>query len=287
MPQTLVDLLRLRAHEEPNRLAYTFLPDEADRITLSYSELDHRARQIGTQLQSLGASGERILLLYPPGLEYIAAFFGCLYAGCVAVPIYAPRPNRSLARIRSIAANADAKLALTTGSILSKIEPLLDETFDLRGLRWLAADTFSPVEESAWIELGIDPETLALLQYTSGSTGEPKGVMLSHRNLLSNSALLAHAFKYTSESRCVSWLPLYHDMGLIGGMLQPLYGGFPVTLMSPIAFLQRPIRWLQAISRTRATASGGPNFAYDLCVRKVSREERRALDLSSWTLAFN
>ena len=287
MPQTLVDLLRLRAHEQPDRLAYTFLPDESDRATLSYSELDQRARHIGAWLQSLGASNERVLLLYPPGLEYIAAFFGCLYAGCVAVPVYAPRPNRSLARIQNIAANADAKLALTTASILSKIEPLLGETSDLRGLRWLAADTFTPVEESAWLKPSIDSETLALLQYTSGSTGEPKGVMLSHKNLLSNSALLAHAFKYTSESRCVSWLPLYHDMGLIGGMLQPLYGGFPCTLISPVSFLQQPLRWLRAISNDKATISGGPNFAYELCLRTINAEQRASLDLSSWTVAFN
>jgi natural product biosynthesis luciferase-like monooxygenase protein len=285
---TLVDLLSRRAIEQPDRLAYTFLADgENEESRLTYSELDRRARSGAALLQSMGAAGERVLLLYPPGLDYVAAFFGCLYAGAVAVPVYPPRQNKTISRIASIIADARPAVALTTSRILSRITPLLAAASDLNSIRWQCFEEDSDSAQSDWQERAITGDTLAFLQYTSGSTGAPKGVMLSHRNLLHNSALLAHSFEYTSESYCVSWLPVYHDMGLIGGVLQPLYGGYPCTLMSPASFLQRPVRWLEAISRCRATISGGPNFAYELCVRKIGFEHLPSLDLSSWSTAFN
>ena len=231
--------------------------------------------------------GQRALLLYPAGTEFIAAFFGCVYAGVVAVPVYPPRRNRSLDRIQAIADDAEAKVALTTDSVLSRVEGLIDETPHLKQLTWLATCDVSEQLADEWEMPDVHGDTMAFLQYTSGSTGTPKGVMLDHANLIHNSALIAHAFEHTRSGSGVFWLPSYHDMGLIGGILQPLYVGRPNILMSPMTFLQKPFRWLSAISRFRATTSGGPNFAYDLCVRKITPEQRETLDLSSWELAFN
>jgi acyl-CoA synthetase (AMP-forming)/AMP-acid ligase II len=285
---TLVDLLRYRALHQPCKIAFTFLQDgETEASSLTYQELDRQARAIAAQMQSLGGRGERALLLYPPGLEFIEAFFGCLYAGVVAVPAYPPRPNQCLSRLQAIVADAQATIALTTTTVLSNVERQFAQSGNLQDLRWLATDNIASALASDWQEPTVSSDNLAFLQYTSGSTGTPKGVMVSHGNLLHNSALIHKCFEHTPNSRGVIWLPPYHDMGLIGGVLQPLYGGFAVTLMSPTAFLQKPLRWLQAISRYKATTSGGPNFAYDLCVRKIKPEHLASLDLSSWEVAFN
>ena len=285
---TLVELLRTRVLEEPGHRAYTYLLDgETKEVTLSYAELDEQARAIGAQLLSMGASGERVLLLYPSGLEFITAFFGCLYAGAVAVPAYPPRLNRQLSRLQVITGDAQAVIALTTDAILARLKPLMKDAAGLQALRWIATDSL-PVEfASGWSEPEIRSDTLAFLQYTSGSTAAPKGVMVGHGNLLHNQQLIRQAFKQTDSSIVVGWLPLYHDMGLIGNVLQPLYLGATCILMSPTSFLQRPFRWLQAISRFRATTSGAPNFAYDLCARKVTPEQRSTLDLNSWSVAYN
>ena len=285
---TFVDFLRYRAVHQPEQTAYTFLVDgETEAVSLTYQELERKARAIAVHLQSFCPVGERALLLYPPGLEYIAAFFGCLYAGVVAVPAYPPRPNRSMYRLRGIIADAQAKAALTTKSVLANLERRFAQAPELKALHWLATDNIADNLAGEWQELTLSGSILAFLQYTSGSTAAPKGVMITHDNLLHNSSSIHRAFQHSPKSSVVSWLPMYHDMGLIGGVLQPLYGGFPVTLMSPLMFLQRPIRWLQAISKYRATSSGGPNFAYDLCVRKIQFEQLTTLDLSSWDVAFN
>jgi acyl-CoA synthetase (AMP-forming)/AMP-acid ligase II len=287
-PSTLTDLLSWRALEQPERVAYTFLKDgETDAVHLTYGELDRKARAIAAHLQVLGATGERVLLLYPSGLEYIAAFFGCLYAAAVAVPAYPPRLNRSVERLQAIVDDAQAMVGLTITSCTTTTEPWMAQSPDLEMIHWLRTDALPDSAADAWQAPAINSQTLAFLQYTSGSTGTPKGVMLSHGNLLHNVHLIQNAFQQTATSVGVSWLPLYHDMGLIGGLLAPLYGGFPCVLMSPMAFLQRPIRWLQAITRYRGTGSGGPNFAYELCVRKITPEQRTTLDLSSWEVAFN
>jgi len=256
-------------------------------IHLTYEELDRRARAIGALLQKQVTAGSRALLLYPPGLEYIAAFFGCLYAGVIAVPSYPPRLNRPDPRLQTIVADAQATVALTTTPILSNMEHRLAHAPDLEALRWLDNGNIASDLAEEWRDPEIESDSLAFLQYTSGSTATPKGVMVSHGNLLHNLALLHQCFELTPDSRSVIWLPPYHDMGLIGGLLQPLYVGFPAILMSPLVFLQRPLRWLQAISRYKGTVSGGPNFAYDLCVRKITNEQRATLDLSSWESAFN
>ncbi|MDJ0578256.1 MAG: AMP-binding protein [Xenococcaceae cyanobacterium MO_234.B1] len=285
---TLVDLLHYRALHQPEQTAYTFLPDgETESDSLTYQELDQQARAIAASLQYFDASSERALLLYPPGLEFIAAFFGCLYAGVVAVPAYPPRRNQNLFRLLSIVASSQAKMVLTTTSELANIESRLAENPELAGLHWLATDNLKSDQAASWQELALCGDTLAFLQYTSGSTGTPKGVMVSHGNLLHNERLIEMGFGHTADTLVVGWLPLFHDMGLIGNVLQPLYLGRPSILMSPVAFLQKPWRWLQAIDRYKATTSGGPNFAYDLCVEKITTQQLSGLNLSSWSVAFN
>jgi 8-amino-7-oxononanoate synthase len=287
-PSNLVELVRHRAKFQPDGVAFVYLVDgENEQIQLTYGELDRQARAIGAWLESLDLAGQRALLLYPPGLEFVAAFIGCLYAGVVAVPVYPPRRNRSIFRIQSVANDAGARVALTTDVVLKRVEPVIDSTPSLKELKWLATCHVPEGMEGNWQPPDIHADTLAFLQYTSGSTGTPKGVMLNHANLVHNSALIAHAFEHTRSGTGVFWLPSYHDMGLIGGILQPLYVGRPNILMSPMSFLQKPVRWLSAITRFRATTSGGPNFAYDLCVRNITPEQRKNLDLSSWKVAFN
>ncbi len=284
----LVELLRCRALSEPERMAYTFLLDgETSEVSLTYGELDLRARAIGAWLQSTGAAGQRVLLLYPPGLEYIAAFFGCLYAGAVAIPAYPPRLNQKLFRIQTILEDASVSVVLTSAAILSKTESLFAHTPYLKMLRWVDTESIASNLAAKWRDPLLGGASLALLQYTSGSTAEPKGVMVSHGNLLYSERMIQTAFGQNEDSVIVGWLPLYHDMGLIGNVLQPLYVGGRCILMSPVAFLQRPFRWLQAIANYKATTSGGPNFAYDLCVQRTTLEERAVLDLSSWSVAFN
>ena len=287
-PSNLVDLLRHRVRHQADAVAFTWLVDgENEQVDLGYRELDREARAIAAWLQSKHLSGERALLCYPPGLEFVSAFFGCLYAGVVAVPVYPPRRNQLHNRIQAIAEDAEARVALTTDAVLKRIRPLVERTPSLRGLQWLASCHVPAGMEEQWEAPKVFGDTLAFLQYTSGSTGRPKGVTLSHANLMHNSALIAHCFEHTRSGMGVFWLPSYHDMGLIGGILQPLFIGRPNVMMAPMAFLQRPYRWLAAISRFGGTTSGGPNFAYDLCVRKISPKERATLDLRSWQVAFN
>jgi len=285
---TIVDLLRQRAAYRPHDRAFTFLVDgENEELNITYAELDRKARAVGAWLASEGMAGKRVLLLYPSGLDFIAAFMGCLYGGAIAVPAYPPRKNRSVERIEAIAADADASVALTTRDVVDRFDALRATAPSLEHLIWKVDSELDVSWADRWERPDIDGSTLAFLQYTSGSTGTPKGVMLSHENLLHNSLRIMQAFEITRSQSGVFWLPSFHDMGLIGGILVPLYGGKFNVLMSPVAFLQKPLRWLQAISKYRATISGGPNFAYELCVRKTTPEQRATLDLSSWTLAFN
>ncbi|MDF5730186.1 MAG: type I polyketide synthase, partial [Rhizonema sp. PD38] len=249
--------------------------------------LDRCAKVIAAQLQSMGATGQRALLLYPSGLEFIAAFCGCLYAGVVAVPAYPPRANQKMSRLEAIVADAQARVILTTVALLNNIESRVAQNLELAALPCLATDNIDENQAESWQETTLYESTLAFLQYTSGSTGTPKGAMVSHGNLLHNEKIIQKGFDHSSQSSVVGWLPLFHDMGLIGNVLQPLYVGIPCILMSPEAFLQRPLRWLQAISQYKATTSGGPNFAYDLCVSKITDEQRATLDLSSWQVAFS
>ncbi|HEX9998331.1 MAG TPA: fatty acyl-AMP ligase [Abditibacterium sp.] len=283
---TWLALLRERAKQHPNRRAVTFLGDgEQEEGTLSYAELERRARSIAARLQAKNARGERVLLVFNSGLDYVAAFFGCLFAGAVAVPVYPPRLNRNLDRLGAIVNSCQPVIALSTAAVFARIEPVVTQS-GLSHLHWLLSDSDDLSEQ--WCEPlpSLDGEDLAFLQYTSGSTSSPKGVKVSHQNLLVNHRMIESAFELTEGATWVSWLPLFHDMGLIGVLLQSLFVGGHCVLMPPEAFLMKPVRWLEAIERYRAQVSGGPNFAFDLCTRKITEKQRASLDLSCWELAF-
>lgn len=283
----VVELLRIRAEEQPHDTAYLFLADgETEGAQFSFGELDQRARAIAAHLQTMSMTGQRALLLYPPGLNYIEAFFGCLYAGVIAVPAYPPSRHH-LTRLQGIVEDAAPSVVMTTGELQEKFLARFSERWGTSHFQWLVTDTLDTIHAGAWRPHKLIPENLAFLQYTSGSTGHPKGVMVSHQNLLANQYAIKESFHHTEKTIFVGWLPLYHDMGLIGNILQPLYLGIQAILMSPLTFMEQPVRWLQAISRYRATTSGGPNFAYGLCLRKITAEQKRDLDLSTWTVAFN
>ena len=275
--KTLVELLRWRADFQPERGALRFHADgEQESARLTYGEIDRRARATAARLADLGVTGERVLLVYPPGLEFVSAFFGCLYAGAVAVPVYPPPANRPAPRLESTVASSRPALALTTAKVKADIDRRSVKAPYLGGLHWFATDEFPADAADAWRDPGVGPEQIAFLQYTSGSTATPKGVMLSHANLLHNSAVIAKGFDhpYDGSGLGVFWLPLYHDMGLIGGVLQPIFAGGPTVLMPPVAFLTSPYRWLKTISDLRATTSGGPNFAYASAASPMRKNRR-------------
>jgi acyl-CoA synthetase (AMP-forming)/AMP-acid ligase II/acyl carrier protein len=286
--ETLIDLLRWRATAQAEQRAYIYLVDgETDEQSFTNAELDRQARGLAAHLVARGARGERALLLYSPGLDFLKAFFACLYAGVVAVPLYPPRLNRPDHRIQAIANDGQVKFALSTSQTTENLVRRLEHSPDLDRMEWLATDTdFGPLAES-WSNPGTRRADLAYLQYTSGSTSTPKGVMVSHGNIVYNLGYIRQTIELSEASKSLTWLPHFHDMGLIDGLLSPIYSGFPGYLMAPNAFLQQPIRWLKAISRYGITHSGGPNFAYDLCVSGTTPEQREGLDLSSWYSAYN
>ncbi len=252
------------------------------QTTVTYAQLDRRARAIAASLQGMGLVGQRVVLAFPSGLEFIAAYFGALYAGCVVVPVSQPR-RRTLDQFHAIVADAGASVALSTAAAISQFNSMAGRN---AALRWMATDEVSETFAAEWCWYDPTPDALAMVQYTSGSTRQPKGVMLSHANLMANTRAIAQAFEVRSDSASVFWLPAFHDMGLIGGVLVPVFSGVPSVVMSPTLFLQNPFLWLNAISTSRATISGGPNFAYDHCVRKITPEQCATLDLSAWSLAF-
>src|SRR5262245_387406 len=284
---TLIDSLRYWTEQQPQEVAYIYTDGEAEESSLTYEQFDRHARAIAARLVDLKMTGERALLLYPPGLEFVVAWFGCLYAGVVAVPAYPPRRNRNMQRIEAISDDCAAKVALTEHDVLDRIEDLLDEAPRLKQLTWLATDRIADSDGAGWNPPLIRPDALAMLQYTSGSTGTPKGVMLAHSNLMHNVQIICYSFEPSRKSVGMSWLPTYHDMGLVGGVLMAMFFGRPAVLMSPMAFLQKPIRWLRGITKYGVTVSGGPNFAYELCTEKITDDQLPGLDLSKWEVAFN
>lgn len=288
---TLNEVLRERAREREDGRAFTFLVDgEGVTLDMTFGELDRRARAVAAMLQERCAPGERALLVYEPGLDYIAAYFGCLYAGVMAVPAYPPEPMRlekTLPRLQVIAGDSDSALVLTSSMVLPLRDAFVEMNPGTHAKEWLNTAEVHLSAAEQWVEPRISGDTVAFLQYTSGSTTSPRGVMVTHDNLVENTATSCVTGGYTADSVFFSWLPQYHDMGLIGGIMQPLYGGFLGLLMSPMTFLQKPYRWLKALSDYKVRTTAFPNFALDLCVRKVTEEQRDSLDLSSLRLAVN
>ena len=280
---SMVRCLRELAAQRPGDTAFVHLVDgDATQASLTYAQLDRCARGIAAYLQDRRLAGRNVVLAYPPGLEFIAAFFGALYAGRVAVPTYPPRP-RTLDRFHSLTRDAGAQIVLSTAAVVAHMRTIVGPD---AAVRWIATDEFTDTDADGWTEHDPDAESLAMIQYTSGSTSQPKGVMLSHANLLANTRAISSAFGVERDNKAVLWLPAYHDMGLIGGVLAPVFCGIPNVLMAPATFIRDPFLWLDTISRFGATVSGGPNFAYDLCVRKITAAQRAVLDLSSWSVAF-
>jgi acyl-CoA synthetase (AMP-forming)/AMP-acid ligase II len=286
--ETIVSRLRARC-EEGNRSAFVFLLDgEEETAELSFAELDERARAVAAALRESVSPGARALLLLPPGLDFIAAFYGCLYAGVIAVPAYPPDPwrlGRTLPRLQAIARDADVAAVLSHSAVQALLGDAFQETRRALPGRWIATDQIESELGGDWSPPVAHVDAVAFLQYTSGSTSLPKGVALSHGNLMQQASLLERACFVSPQSRVVSWLPPYHDMGLVSGVLMPVFAGVPGILLSPVSFLQRPSRWLHAISRHRGTHNGAPNFGYELAVRKTTEEEKASLDLSSWETA--
>ena len=284
----LLSILDQRASQNPEKLAYIFLKDrENQEQTITYQQLSQISKRIATRLQSLIPPGARALLLYPQGLDFITAFLGCLSAGIIAVPAYPPKRNQKISRLIAIIENSQPQIILTTSSLLENIQLKIKDFLELSVTHFLATDNLNNSEDFHFYPPDISGNTLAFLQYTSGSTGSPKGVMISHDNIAHNSVYIQKAFQLTEKSVSVTWLPSFHDMGLIDGIIQPLYTGFLGVVMSPESFLKNPIVWLQAITKYRATHSGGPNLGYELCVRRITPEQQKTLDLSSWVSAYN
>ncbi|MCC7367465.1 MAG: amino acid adenylation domain-containing protein [Chloroflexi bacterium] len=287
-------MLRWRAEHQPEARAYTFLVDgESVEATLTYADLDRKARAVGAYLQARGAVGERVVLVCPPGLEYTAAYWGCLYAGAIAVPSYPPRLTRTTDALLAIIRDSGASIALTTAQTVEAVSRDLARAPDLAHLTLTTVEALTEEataerrhDASDWRHPGVGRESLAFLQYTSGSTGTPKGVMVSHGNLIANMTAAWDVVAMRPDSRPLSWLPPYHDMGLISGVIHPIFVGLNGLLMTPAAFIQRPARWMKAISHYGVTHTGGPPFAYDYCLRKIAPEQLAGVDLSTWTTAY-
>jgi acyl-CoA synthetase (AMP-forming)/AMP-acid ligase II len=285
----LVDVLRRRAGDQPNQVAYIFQPDRGgEPIRLTFAELYARALTVAASLVERGQKGDRAALLFPPGLDFIIAFFGCLLAGVIAVPMMIPRRDSSRDASAAILVDCAARFAITSRDLIMGTRPDLAERLSRADREWLFVDPlFAGPSQPACALPAIEADDIALLQYTSGSTSAPKGVIVTHRNLLENSEMIRNAFGNTRRSTHLSWVPHYHDMGLILNIIQSLYIGALCVLLAPVSFMQRPLSWLRAINDYKAEIAGGPNFAFDLCIRRHRPEQMRGIDLSCWKLAYN
>ncbi|HLX09165.1 MAG TPA: aminotransferase class III-fold pyridoxal phosphate-dependent enzyme, partial [Thermoanaerobaculia bacterium] len=287
MDRSLLDCLDRRAAENGDSLAYSYEEGAAEAAWLTYGELDRRARATAALLTAVAKAGDTVLLLYPQGLDFISAFLGCLMAGVVAVPMFPPKLNRADPRLKGIIEDSGTRLVLTNREVFTRRTKYFQHLPELAELHWIDSSAAPAVSPATAVPYRPAKDSLAFLQYTSGSTGTPRGVMVSHGNLLANLEDIDRGSVHTGESILVSWLPFYHDMGLIYGLLMPLYKGFVCHLMAPAFVLQKPLLWLEAISRYRATHSAAPNFAYDLCARTITRQQSAGLDLSRWQTAGN
>ena len=283
---TIVDVLHERGRRrQPG--GFSFLADgETITQSVSWADLAQRVVSVSEAVRRHAGAGDRALLFFRPGVDFLTAFLGCLHAGVLAVPCVPPsRPfRRSLQRIREILRIAQPSVLLASGPALATSEDLHASAPDLARLPAVDPAHLPPATGSSPL---ARPDAPAFLQFTSGSTSAPKGVIVTHANLMNNLGNIYDRFQHDASSVSVTWLPVFHDMGLIDGMLQPIFGGFRCYAMPPHAFIQRPSRWLRAIMRMRATHSGGPNFAYDLCIQKITLAEAAGLDLGSWRVAYN
>ncbi len=286
--KTLPDILRRRAKLQKDELLYIFLADgENEKDKYSYKKLDHQAKAIAVEIQKISEKGDRVLMLFPSGMEYIVSLFGCFYSGTIAVPAYPPRRNRNFFRIQSIINNSGATIAMTTKSIFNLIDRNFADEESLKGIKWIIFEDVNLDDEKNWNNPNLLPDDIALLQYTSGSTGAPKGVMVSHKNIVVNSEIIRKAFEYHQHhSLVVSWLPSFHDMGLIGCTFQPLYSGYPTVFMPPVSFLQKPENWFKAVTKYKGTSIGAPNFSYDYCTEKIAKEDLVNYNLSNLNNVF-
>lgn len=278
-----VDIMMMRAVKSKDDIVYTFLKNDEEIETLTYAALEHDAKNIAARLQNEIKAGDRVILLFPAGLAFIKAFFGCLYAGVIAIPLPMPTSkDTTLLSLSKIIEHANVSAIMTLSSVAQQID-----FSQIKNILLFNVDTENFSRNKQWKKVEIKRETIAFLQYTSGSTGAPKGVMVSHDNLLHNEELIQSSFKTHPKSVFVGWLPHYHDMGLIGNILHPVYSGCQLIFMAPMTFLQKPFRWLYAISKYKGTISGAPNFAYELCVNRITEAQKQSLNLESWVLAFN
>lgn len=294
MPATnIVDVLWEHADRRAAATSFVFLSNgESEKGRFSFGDLERHAAAIAAELQQRRLAGERVVLMFQPGLDFIAAFFGCLAAGAIAVPVYPPRRGHECTHVLQIAHAAGARLVLSdeaTLHFLARFAEAWRGAPPVEVFRWLAERSEVEARAQAARYERLDPDGVAFLQFTSGSTGAPKGVMVSHANILANQRAIREGFRHGEDTTVLGWLPFYHDMGLVGIVMQPVFLGRPCVLMPPAAFIQKPLRWLKAIARYRATTSGGPNFGYQLCVDAISEgdlEQCEGLDLSAWRLAF-
>jgi acyl-CoA synthetase (AMP-forming)/AMP-acid ligase II len=290
---TLVDMCRDRSAADPGRRIFVFLENGIDEsAALTLADVDRRSRAIAVRLSELAAPGSRVLLSYPPGLDFVTGFFGALYAGMIAVPV-APIDGDcndvKRSRIESIARSAEPDVLLTSAAAVDQVKKELADTGRLCGLHVVASDEVPDDAASRWTRPDIGPSTVAYLQYSSGSTGQPKGVVLRHASVLHNLALIVENGSDGGGERppsFISWLPMFHDMGLISSVVEPIYAGYDAVLMPPVAFVHRPFSWLRAISNVGRANAAAPNFAYEMCARRSRPDQRAQLDLSGWTIAL-
>lgn len=286
--KSLVEALRYRVRRTPDRTALIHLRSDGNETTrISYAELDRRIRRVAAALQAEGLEQRPVVLVHPSVPDFLIAFLGCLYARAVAVPAPLPQDRRHLTRLAGLCREAEPAALLTTSSALRQLTGWATDCPEIRSPRRIATDSLDPGLENAWHPVTPSGEDLAMLQFTSGSVGRPRGVMLTHDHLRWNSRCLSERFGHTEDSVMVTWLPAFHDMGLIYSLLEPVFGGFPCVTMSPFSFLRRPVCWLEAISRYGGTHSAAPNFAYELCLKRVGPEQRARLSLATWRVALN
>lgn len=281
----LPEALRRRAVGANGKPAFTFVSDRGDETRATYADLDLRARAIAAEIQARVARGARAVLLFPPGLEFLHAFMGCQYAGVVCVPVQPPRRWEQSDRLKGILEDSGAELVLTTSGLRERAEASSSPAPGGVAAVWIDVEEIPDSRSRDWREREVDRDDVCLLQYTSGSTSRPKGVVIRHRHLLSNAGAIRELAEFEPETDVgVSWLPPHHDMGLMGNMLQQVLEGYPQVLLSPLAFLKRPLSWLRLVTEYRATISCAPNFGFDLCARKATPEAIGDLDLSSLRL---